>query len=480
MTDRIPLVSTKQRWLFAGILLGALLLRLYVALGSTYQFDEEREWIPFARSISFDPDALNLPIRAIAHPILPAYFIKVGSVLAGDNPLGYRLMSILAGVAMIAVVGVAALRWAGFTAAAWAMGLLAFNEYHIYVSTLAIDKPFQLLFCALAVSSFMRFLRDETPRALYVAGAMTGLGFMCKETTVLLLPAFLACMLLSARHRVWFKRAAPYAAVLIFGAVISPDVLVNLFLDDELQYGYSDHLDRAAGIGFTRHHLLFFFRDAIAWVYSLRGEELYDLAPEYASMNSALGLIMFGVATAWLLRLAWNREARSDAILVYLPLAFWAVLGFFLVIDVSAEGPIRELVYVAWFWVDLTLIPAALMAGAFLASLAAWRQGARHGVRIPCRRVCRRGRCARQSRNAVRSRRGIQSRIRVAPRRPLGRSARRVRLLHALREGDDRGAARRQAAPTGRQRRLRARHRSCPGDRAHEARAEGSRGGSRG
>jgi hypothetical protein len=284
------------------------------------------------------------------------------------------LLSVLAGTATIAVLGLAALRWTGFTAALWAMALLAFNEYHIYVSTLAIDKPFQLLFCALAAASFMRFLRDEKPGALYVAGAMTGLGFLCKETTVLLLPAFFACLLLSRRHRPWLKRPAPYVAALIFGAVISPDVAVNFFFDDTLEYTYTDHLSRAAGIGFTRHHLLFFFRDAIAWVYALRGEELYDLAPEYASMNSALGLILFGVATVWLARLASSADARNDAVRLYLPLAFWAVLGFFLVIDVSAEGPIRELVYVAWFWVDLTLIPATLMAGAFLASLGSWRR----------------------------------------------------------------------------------------------------------
>jgi hypothetical protein len=361
--------------MLVGILIAAFALRLHVVLGSTYHFDEEREWIPFAQSISVAPGNVNLPIRAIAHPILPAYFIKLGSLIAGENPLGFRLMSLLAGLGMIAVVALAAWRWRGPEAGLWAAALLAFNEYHIYVSTLAIDKPFQLLFCALAVGSFIDFLEKEKPRSLYIAGVMTGIAFLCKETSVLLLPGFLAVLVFSARHRPWLWRGAPYVAVAIFFAVISPDIFINMFLTDELQYSYADHLGRAAGIGFTRHHLLFFLRDVIAGIYGLMGEELYDLAPEYASMNALLGPLLLGVAAWMLLRLLWSPAARQDHVNMYLSFAFWAILGFFMSIEVSTEGRIQELVYVAWFWSDLTLIPAALMTGALLVSLRdRWRQ----------------------------------------------------------------------------------------------------------
>lgn len=366
--------AKRAYWILGAIVLAGFALRLHVVLGSTYHWDEEREWIPFAQSISLEPGNVNLPIRAISHPILPAYIIKLGSLVAGENPLGFRLMSLLAGTATIAVLALVALRWRGFWVAFWAASLLAFNEYHIFVSSLAIDKPFQLLFAALAMAGFIRFLQTENSRALYFAGVMTGVAFLCKETTGLLLPGFLLALLLSQRHRGWLLRGAPYIAVLLFVAVISPDLFLNFFMRDELDYSYSDHLGRAAGIGFTRHHLLFFLRDAISWVYGLMGQQLSDLAPEYASMNSLLGAILLGVAAWSALRLCLRPDARQDGVSLYLPIAFWTIFGFFLLIDVSSEGAIQHLAYVAWFWSDLVLMPACLMAGAFLVSLTGhWR-----------------------------------------------------------------------------------------------------------
>lgn len=369
MSTRSFDVMSKSRWILAGILLIGFALRLNVILGSTYHWDEEREWIPFALSISVEPGEVNLPIRAVSHPILPAYLIKLGSLVGGENPFGFRVMSLLAGVGTIWVVAYIALLWRGPWAAFWAGSLLSFNEYHIFISSLAIDKPFQLFFAALAIAGFVRFLQTENPKPLYFAGLMTGISFLCKETTVLLLPGFLAAMLLSGRHRHWFKRAAPYLAVVIFVAVISPDVFINLFLPDDVEFGYADQLQRAAGIGFTRHHFLFFARGLVAYVYQLTGQELSDLAPEYASMNSLLGLILLGVASWMALRLVVSREAREETVGMYLTIAFWAVFGFFLFTDVSTQGSLRMLTYVAWFWSDLTLIPACVLAGAFLISL---------------------------------------------------------------------------------------------------------------
>ena len=374
MSAELPAITRKQAWILAGVVLAGFLLRLHVVLGSTYHWDEEREWIPFARDISLEPGNVNLPIRAISHPILPAYLIWAGSLIGGDNPFGYRLMSLLAGSLTILVLAATALSWRGFMAAFWAASLLAFNEYHIYVSSLAIDKPFQLLFAALAIAGFSRFLQTENVRALYFAGAMTGVAFLCKETTGLLLPGFLAAMLVSARHRLWFLRAAPYVAVLIFVAVISPDLVVNFLMKDDLEFSYSDHLQRAAGLGFTRHHLLFFLRGAISTVYGFMGQSLSDLAPEYASMNSLLGLILLGVASVMAARFVLSRGLRLDATSSYLTIAFWFVFGFFLFIEVSTEGAIQHLTYVAWFWSDLTLIPGCLLAGAFLVEMVGKRR----------------------------------------------------------------------------------------------------------
>ena len=134
-------------------------------------------------------------------------------------------------------------------------------------------------------------------------------------------------------------------------------------------------MHRAARIGFSRHHFLFFLRDAIAAVYRFRGGTLwFDTAPEFATMNSLTGSIFLGVATWVGLRLIKSREARNDSANLYLAIAFWSIFGFFLFTRVNTEGRLDYLNYVAWFWSDVTLIPAALMTGAVLTSLpSTWR-----------------------------------------------------------------------------------------------------------
>jgi predicted membrane-bound mannosyltransferase len=368
-------LSHKPYWIIAGVVLIGFALRLHVVLGSVYDFDEAREWIPFARSISLKPGEVNLPVRVISHPILPAYLIKVGSLIGGENPFGFRLMSLLAGTATLLVIALAALRWRGFWTAFWATSLIAFNEYHIYVSSLAIDKPFQLFFSAVAIASFLRFLQTEKVGALYLAGAMTGIAFLCKETTGLLLPGFFFALLLSRRHRQWLLRPAPYIALLLSAVVISPDILANVFLADQLNFTYSDHLHRAARIGFTRHHLLFFLRDVFVAVYRFLGRPLWFNTPaEYAAMNSLIGAMFLGVATWVGLRLIASRQARSESVNLYLAIAFWSVFGFFLFTEVNTNVRLAYLTYTAWFWSDLTLMPAALMTGAVLTSLpSTWR-----------------------------------------------------------------------------------------------------------
>lgn len=134
------------------VLLAAFALRLYIALGTAYFWDEERDWLILARGISFVPGHLNLPIRGF-HPALPAYFMKTSSLLFGANHFGYRLPGLIAGILSIWVAVRLALDWFGAKAAHVTAVILASNEYHVQISTIAVEKIYYLTFAAFAFST---------------------------------------------------------------------------------------------------------------------------------------------------------------------------------------------------------------------------------------------------------------------------------------------------------------------------------------
>jgi 4-amino-4-deoxy-L-arabinose transferase-like glycosyltransferase len=340
------------------ILAAGLALRFYLASVSTYLWDEEREWIPVAESISFEPGSLNLPIRGEFHPTLPAYFMKAGSLLLGRNQLGFRLFNLLVGGLTIALAFRLALEWKGPTAARWAAALVAFNEYHIGTSSMAVEKSFQLFFILLAVFAFSRALLREKPQYLYLAGAASGLAFLCNETSALLPPVFLVVLLL--RQRVWLRRKEAYLALLIFVGVIWPDLQWHLLSSGKSEVTYADNLTRIGGIGFTPHYFLFYGRGLIRPVFRALGWRLVDSAAEYPAMNPLFGALLLGAFAFTAVR-----YRRGDDVQKFLVLLFGLVFVFFLLVRPGA--PRRRLDPFLWLWVDMTLLPAVLLAGSLLA-----------------------------------------------------------------------------------------------------------------
>src|SRR5262245_29065434 len=91
----------------------ALALRIYLAVTVPYIHDEENNAIPLARTISFAPSSLHLPLRGENHGALPAYVVKVSSELFGTSPLAYRALHILLGIGTILLVYMTTHEWYG-------------------------------------------------------------------------------------------------------------------------------------------------------------------------------------------------------------------------------------------------------------------------------------------------------------------------------------------------------------------------------
>ncbi len=358
-----------HRKIVLSLFLIALASRLYPLLTSTYVWDEEREWIVVAERISFHPGNLYLPIHEGHHPSLPAYFIKAGSTLFGKNVLGYRFFSLAAGMLTLLVLWRLAARWAGPAAAMWTLALLVLNEYHIGVSILAVEKSLQHLFAALSLYGFYRYLAGENVKCLYLSAVTAGLACLCNECSVLLLAAY-GLALFWSRGWSWLRRRDSYLALGIFVLTISPDVYANLrWSGSDLGANYVDHLSRIGGVGFNRHHMLFFGRDAVAFVYDVLGRKLHDQAPEYPAMNCLFGALLLAAVGASL----WGFRRLDVAGKLFLSL-FGVVLVFFSSVRPAATR--RGLDPVVWLWVDLTLPAAVLLSAPVLSRQGGWRRTA--------------------------------------------------------------------------------------------------------
>jgi 4-amino-4-deoxy-L-arabinose transferase-like glycosyltransferase len=351
--------------LFLAVLSAAALLRLYLAVTSPFFWDEAMVLAPLSATISFSPDTLNLPLRGRNHPAMAAYWIKASTTMFGTSELGVRALHLLAGLATIVLVYLVARRWFGRTAALWAAALLAFNEYHVRVSSLATSHAPHLLFVTLVIVAYSRFLDSGRPRHLYGAAAATALAFYSKEHSSLLLPVVLLSVVWSDPRK-WLRSAPVYLAVGLFFLLIAPDIYWNLTTSrGGAQRTYADHLGRIGGLGFSPYPLAFFFGKEFGGTYaSWTGTEFHDTLEEYHTMNPGSGLVLLGAVFAVALGPRVVNPMRS-----FLLAAFGVLFGFFLFMrpgDVVELSDSLNLVPVSWAWVDMTLPVAAILAGAFL------------------------------------------------------------------------------------------------------------------
>ena len=367
----------KDRWLLL-ILLAALLVRVQLATTREYIHDEDNTAIPLSKTISFEPGNLHLPLRGENHPALPAYVVKASSTLFGTTRLGYRSMHVLLGLATIVLIYSLTRQSYGPVPARWAAAFLAFNEYYLNVSSRATAHVPNLLLVTAAVYAFSRFLATERAIYLYGAGAAAGLAFYCKESTGLLLPVF-ALTLLISRHRKWLLSPHVYLAIIIYALVIAPDIAWNMRTNPDTatvtyndqthgQATYAAHLRRIGGLGLSPYPSMFYFRSPLRSVYAaVTGAELKDETTEYWSVNWAIGALLVGGVL-----ITTVRSAGPDQQRIFLLVMFWAIFAFFSLI--KKGDPPGRLDPVSWIWVEITIIPASILAAARLADLKGkWR-----------------------------------------------------------------------------------------------------------
>ncbi|MCX5493307.1 glycosyltransferase family 39 protein [Kaistia dalseonensis] len=189
-----------------------------------------------AASVPLVPDeayyalwAHNLSFGYFDHPPMIALFIRAGITIAGDNPLGVRLLGLL---------GAAAASWFIWQAAerlvddqrAGPLAALIFNLTPMGFFGMALATPDAplLLFSSAMVYCAARLVDEDGASGLWIAGGLaTGLALQSKYSAALLAAGLVLALLTIPA---WRRRLAgpwPWIGLLVACSIFAPNILWN-------------------------------------------------------------------------------------------------------------------------------------------------------------------------------------------------------------------------------------------------------------
>ena len=351
-----------------------------------YPYFDEVHYLPAARELLVLGEFTNRE-----HPLFGKMILAASIALFGDNPLGWRGPSALAG-AFALFAAMRALWFAIFSrAATLTYGVLLATGGLLFVhARIAMLEAFMLAFLALAFWQAAAAMREpETARRrLAVTGVALGLAMGAKWNALVLAPvfglAFLVMRMRAGRRRLlWSRRGAPVPGMTLVEAglwlgVLPLAVYAATFLP---AYFYASGAIGAEGL--VAHHVTMFELQSslktphnyqsVWWQWALNVRGIWYLYEPVEGVQR--GVLLIGNPVTMLLGLAavawcgWRGLAKPDAIagavagLYALTLGFWAV----------AAKPVQ-------FYYHYLLPSMFLLAALALALAHLWESGRRWAV----------------------------------------------------------------------------------------------------
>jgi dolichyl-phosphate-mannose-protein mannosyltransferase len=378
-------------WEYAVLcLLVLLVLALHLAaiLRPDAPVFDEQYYVPDARSILRGDGS-----ERIEHPPLGKLIIAGGLAIFGDNPFGWRIMSVLFGLACIVFFYLICRKLALSKRASFLTTfILALENLSFVQAGVAMLDVFSLAFMLMA---FWLYLRKQNA----LAGVSVGLAALVKLTGALALPVIVLHWVLTSRKDAWRFSISMLAAPAVF-FVLMP------VLDLAIWHKWLNPLSQLSAM-FRASSLATFAGYpspmlSRPWDWLLRPEILtYWVEPRYVGMISpSLWALIIPVmlyafykafkrntaaifSTAWFtcLYLLWIPFSIISDRISYVYYFYPVVGAVCLAMGVWADGVFnrRETGHMAWLesWVVPAFVLAHLAAFAVLAPVSYW-------WKVPC------------------------------------------------------------------------------------------------
>lgn len=241
------------------------------------------------------------------HPPMVAWIVRFGTAIFGDTNFGARFGGLLAMWVAIAILGDIVWRLTRDRAAVALAVLmpLAAPEYALFASRIVPDAGL-ILFSLAMVWSLVRLIETNDGRWWLAAGLFGGLSLLSKYTAVFLAPGILAFLLVPSWRMRWLRSPYPWGAVVIALLVFSP-VLIWNWQHDWASFKFqfiragADHGMSARTVG------------------------------DFLGLQLALvGPILFPVALAGAIMLAWRGYRRLNAAFILISTCALVPFGYFL------------------------------------------------------------------------------------------------------------------------------------------------------
>ena len=190
------------------------------------------------------------------HPPMIAWWIRAGMTIAGDNPLGVRLLPVLSsGLASLVVFDIA--RRIGATERTAVRAAMWFNATFLIGvgGFLAIPDAPNILFWALTLACLTRIDGPKGGAWWLAAGVAAGLATLSKYSALFIAPGVLLWLLLKPGGWRGLRRPWPWGAMVIAGGLFAINVAWNA---DHHWVTFIKQFGRAAPSAFAPANLVWF------------------------------------------------------------------------------------------------------------------------------------------------------------------------------------------------------------------------------
>jgi hypothetical protein len=200
--------------------------------------------------------AQHLSFGYLDHPPMVAWWLALGRTLIGDTPLGARLVSVVATtLAGLFIIDVG--RTLGFTQEASERAALWYNATILIAlggAVITPDAP-ATFFWTVTLWALARAWRSGFGGWWIAAGVAAGLATLSKYSAFFIGPGVLLWLLSSNTGRRQILRPWPWIALLVAGAVFSPNIIWNA---NHHWLSFLKQFSRVAPSAFTPLHFLDF------------------------------------------------------------------------------------------------------------------------------------------------------------------------------------------------------------------------------